>query len=212
MAFLDVQFPRDIAAGSTGGPGRRTDVVSVGSGYEERNSRWADSRRTYQVGLGLRSAADLAAVLALFEEARGRLHSFRFRDWSDYRSAPPGAPIGAADQWLGDGDGARTEFQLRLRYGAVNAYWRDVTKPAPGTVQVSLDGVPQGGGWSVDHVTGLVTFAAAPAAGVSVAAGFEFDVPVRFDADRLDVDLGFFQDGGAGSGSLPDIALVEVAE
>lgn len=211
MAFLDLVFPLDVGAGSVSGVGRRTNVVTVGAGWEERDSRWADSRRTFQVGLGLRNAADLAEVVALFEEARGRAHSFRFRDWSDYRSAAPGDPITATDQRLGTGDGSETQFQLRKKYGALNPYWRDVTKPEAGTVLLSLDDVAQGSGWTVDNATGVVTFSSPPASGVVVKAGFQFHVPVRFEADRLDIDLGYFAPG-QGSGSAPDIGLLEVRE
>jgi len=184
----------------------------VGAGWEERNQRWADSRRTYQAGLGLRSAADLSAVVALFEEARGRANSFRFRDWADYSSAAPGVAPSATDQRIGTGDGAAAAFQLRKGYGALNTYWRTITKPEPGTVLVSLQGVAQGAGWTVDHATGVVTFDTPPAEGVPVRAGFLFHVPVRFASDTLEVDLRCFDPSGDGSGSAPDVALVEVLE
>jgi Conserved hypothetical protein 2217 (DUF2460) len=57
------------------------------SGAEERNSRWADSKRSYNAGYGIKSVDDLHAVIAFFEERRGRLHGFRWKDWSDYKSA-----------------------------------------------------------------------------------------------------------------------------
>ena len=90
-AFHEVTFPLDIALGASGGPERRTDVVLLGSGAEERNARWAHSRRRYDAGYGVKSLAGLQAVVAFFEERRGRLHGFRFRDRLDHASAQPGA-------------------------------------------------------------------------------------------------------------------------
>ena len=92
MAFHEVRFPEAIGRGARGGPERRTQVVELASGDEERNASWANSRRRYDVSYGIRRADDLAAVVAFFEARNGRLHGFRFRDWSDYRSGPPRAP------------------------------------------------------------------------------------------------------------------------
>lgn len=214
MAFLDVSFPRQVAAGVTGGPERRVDIVALSSGEEERNARWVHSRRSWDAGVGVRTVDDLAEVVALFEQAGGPLHSFRFRDWSDFTSASvPSVPITAQDQRIGTGDGARTEFQLVKRYGGMAPYDRPVTKPIPGSVVVSVNGAAVASGWSVDHLTGLVAFLSPPAAGAAIRAGFAFDVPVRFDTQRLAVQMAFFaEDEGRGVGSIPDIPLIEVRE
>lgn len=214
MAFLDLTFPRDIAAGVTGGPERRVDIVSLSSGEEERNARWKDSRRSWDAGLGLRSVDDLAAVVAMFEEAGGQLHSFRFRDWTDFSSAATTnqAP-GSTDQGIGTGDGVETDFQLVKSYGVLTPYLRQITKPLSGTVLVALDATSQGVGWSVDNLTGIVSFVTPPGVGVAVSAGFQFDVPVRFDTPRLAVDLAYFSESdGVGQGVVPDVPLVEVKE
>lgn len=214
MAFMDLTFPRDIAAGVTGGPERRVDVVALSSGDEERNARWKHSRRSFDAAMGVKDIDDLAAVVALFEEAGGRLHSFRFRDWSDFSTAPASVqnPTGS-DQVIGTGDGVETEFQLAKKYGTLTPYTRTISKPVPATVKMALDGVAQATGWSVDNLSGVVTFTAAPPLGVEVSAGFLFDVPVRFDTDRLLVDMAFFNEAdGVGVGSLPEIPLIEVRE
>lgn len=185
-AFREVRFPTEIAKGARGGPRRRTRVVTLASGHEERNAAWANSRRYYDVSYGLRFGADLDRVVAFFEAMNGRLTGFRFKDWSDYRSGAPLASVSATDQLLGQGNGSAVAFQLRKGYTAgADTWWRDVAKPVAGTVVVALDGVVQAGGWSVDATTGVVTFDAAPGVGVDVTAGFEFDVPVRFDSDEL---------------------------
>ncbi|KRA55777.1 DUF2460 domain-containing protein [Devosia sp. Root635] len=204
MAFHPVRFPLDVALGARGGPERRTDVVTLASGREQRNGRWQHSRRRYNAGYGVKSRADMQAVLAFFEERRGRLHGFLWRDGLDFSSG--GAVPDALDQVIGAGDGSRTAFQLSKRYGAAfDPYLRPITRPVSGSVKVAVAGVELGSGWAVDVTTGVVTFAAAPDDGAEVTAGFLFDVPVRFDTDRLDVELTSFDGAEA-----PAIPLVEI--
>ena len=206
MAFHNVRFPTDISRGARGGPQRSTQVVTLASGDEERNAAWADSRRVYDVAYGVRRADDLAAVVAFFEARNGRLHSFRFKDWADYKSCLPSSTPAATDQAIGTGDGVTTAFQLRKAYSSGDqTWWRQVTKPRPGTVLVALGGVPLASGWSVAGTTGIVSFDTAPANGVAVSAGFEFDVPVRFDTDQLDVTLDIER-----LGSITSIPVIEV--
>ncbi|MCD7059498.1 DUF2460 domain-containing protein [Pelagibacterium xiamenense] len=207
MAFHDVRFPLDIALGAQGGPQRLTDVVTLASGREERNARWAHARRRYNAGYGIKSRADMLVVLDFFEERRGRFHSFRWRDALDFSSAADGGAPSMGDQVLGTGDGTTTAFQLRKRYGAgFDPYWRTITKPVSGSVSVAVNGVALGmEGFAVDTATGIVTLDPAPPAGAQVTAGFTFDVPVRFDTDRLDIELADF-DGAI----APNIPLVEV--
>jgi uncharacterized protein (TIGR02217 family) len=204
MAFHPVRFPLDVALGARGGPERRTDVVTLASGREQRNGRWQHSRRLYNAGYGVKSRADMALVLAFFEERRGRLHGFLWRDGLDYSSG--GAVPTPLDQAIGTGDGSRTGFHLIKRYGAsFDPYLRPITRPVSGSVRVAVAGVELLSGWSVDAATGLVGFATPPANGAAVTAGFLFDVPVRFDTDRLDVELSSFDGAEA-----PSIPLVEI--
>ncbi len=206
MAFHEVRFPDNISRGARGGPERRTQIVEMASGDEERNGSWADSRRRYDASYGIRKADDLAAVTAFFEARRGRLYGFRWKDWADYKSGLPSASLSATDQTVGTGTGAATTFQLFKRYASGAQSWtRTITKPVAGTVAMALNGVTQITGWTVNTTTGVVTFAAAPALGVAITAGFEFDVPVRFDTDTLDVTLDFER-----LGSITSIPLIEV--
>ena len=206
IPFHEVRFPTAIAFGATGGPERKTDIVSLASGYEERNSRWANSRRSYNAGYGVRSLDDLHAVVAFFEERRGRLYGFRWRDRVDFQSsAPSGAPA-ATYQTIGSGDGHTTTFQLAKTYGGDDAPWtRAIAKPVAGSLLIAVNGTAMGDGWSIDTTTGQVTFAAAPANEAVVTAAFQFDVPVRFDADKLDINLTNFA-----AGDIPSIPLVEI--
>ena len=206
MAFHEVRFPDNISRGARGGPERRTQIVELASGAEERNASWANSRRRYDVAYGIRRADDLAAVVAFFEARNGRLHGFRYKDWADYKSCLPSQTPGPTNQPIGTGNGAATLFQLTKRYTSGAQSWtRAITKPVAGTVTIALNGAPQFSGWSVSTTTGLVTFTTAPAAGIAITAGFEFDVPVRFDTNALDVTLDLER-----LGSITSIPLVEI--
>lgn len=207
--FHDVRFPVDVARGARGGPGRRTDIVTLASGREHRNARWSQSRRTYDAGYGVKTLDTLHAILVFFEERRGRLYGFRWKDRLDFTSGLPSAAVTPLDQAIGTGDGSNRLFQLVKTYGASFApYTRAITKPVSGTVRVAVAGIEKiSPGFTCDYSTGLVTFAAgqAPAAGAPVTAGFQFDVPVRFDTDDLEVDLSAFA-----AGEIPKIPLVEI--
>lgn len=207
MAFDEIRFPLDISRGSSGGPERRTEIVTTASGHEQRNTRWADSKRRYNAGFGLKSLNDIHVVVAFFEERRGRLHAFRWKDHVDFKSCAPMNAITAMDQVLGIGDGVTDTFQLVKRYGSgLRDHVRMIAKPVAGSVVVAVDGVPTVN-FTLDAATGLVTFLASsiPGAGAEVTAGFAFDVPVRFDTDQLSINLQNFA-----AGDIPEIPVVEV--
>lgn len=208
MQFHEVRFPTALSFGSIGGPERRTDVVTLASGFEERNTPWAHSRRRYDAGIGLRSMDDIDALIAFFEARRGQMFGFRWKDWSDFKSCKPSLSVSTTDQVIGTGDGVQAEFGLSKVYSSGDAsYAREITKPVDGSVRIALDGVEQvaGDDFVVDPATGVVTIFAEPLAGVSVTAGFEFDVPVRFDTDRIHTSAATFQ-----AGEVPDVPVVEV--
>lgn len=209
-AFHEILFPLDIALKSAGGPQRRTDVVALGSGAEERNARWAHSRRRYDAGYGVKSYQSLSQAIAFFEERRGRLYGFRWRDRLDHSSAAPDVAVATTDQVIGTGDGTTATFPLIKTYGALySPYQRPIAKPVPGSVRIAVAGaeVAEGTAFGVDSTTGVVSFLAGhiPAIGAAVTAGFLFDVPVRFDTDYLEVDLSAFA-----AGAIPKIPLVEI--
>ncbi len=208
MGFHDVRFPANLSFGSSGGPERRTEIVTLANGYEERNTPWAASRHRYDAGLGLRSLEDIETLIAFFEARQGQLYGFRWKDWSDYKSSPANEAPGFDDQLLGSGDGATTVFGLKKTYRSGAAeYVRDIRKPVLGTVRVGIQGTAQleGVQFTVDTVTGEITFAEPPDEGVQITAGFEFDVPVRFDTDRILTSVASFQ-----AGDVPAVPVVEV--
>lgn len=206
MSFHETRFPTAIALGSRGGPRRKTVIATSGSGYEHRNSQWADSKREYNAGYGIKDIDDLHKVIEFFEERRGRLHGFRWKDKADWKSCAPKGKPAFDDQTIGTGDGSTTTFQLKKVYGSnLNTYSRDIKKPVLGTVKIGVNGTEQTSGWTVDTTTGIITFSVAPTNTHQVTAGFEFDVPVRFDTDFLDIDYSHFE-----AGAIPDIPIVEV--
>lgn len=208
MAFHEQRFPLRLSLTTSGGPGRQTEIVSLSNGREARNRRWRFSRRRYDVGTAVRSVSDLYAVLEFFEARGGQLHGFRFRDPVDCSSARPGEAVTVLDQFLGTGDGEAVRFRLVKAYGDGAAIERrPVVKPVAGSVRIAVDGVEVTEGFSVDVTTGIVTFGAGhvPDAGTEIRAGFDYDVPVRFDTDRIEIDLEAFR-----AGRIPSIPLIEV--
>ena len=204
--FHEVQFPTAIGFGSMGGPQFSTAIVEFASGYEQRNVNWSEARARYNLGSGVKTEDDLAAIAAFFRARRGRAYGFRFKDFADFKSCTPSETVTALDQIIGTGDGATTEFPLLKTYeSGGESTERTIAKPVDGTVVIALDGVEATGGWSVDTTTGVVTFDDPPADGVAITAGYEFDVPVRFADDALSVSVETF-----GAGATLDIPVLEI--
>ncbi|WP_281982965.1 DUF2460 domain-containing protein [Thalassorhabdomicrobium marinisediminis] len=208
MNFHEVRFPTDVSFGALGGPERRTEIVTLANGHEERNTPWAYSRRRYDAGMGLRSLDDLEVLIAFFEARRGQMYGFRWKDWADYRSVKPSREISGGDQLIGMGDEVQTVFQIVKNYTSGGAaYARPIEKLVAGTVEVQVSGDPlaEGVDYEVDLNTGLVTFYHPPDIQAEITAGYEFDVPVRFDMDTLMTSVATYQ-----AGEVPHVPLVEV--
>jgi uncharacterized protein (TIGR02217 family) len=204
-AFHEVSLPLPFALGASGGPERRVDIVTLGSGREARNTPWAHGRRRYDIGGAVRTLDELHALTAFFEARRGKLHGFRFRDPFDFKSCAPSAAIAPTDQALGEGDGETTAFQLVKAYGD---YARPIVKPVADSARIAVDGDELAEGlFTVDLATGVVTLDDAPAEGAAITAGFLFDTPVRFDIDRLDLSLDGFGAGRALAAPLVEILV-----
>ena len=208
MAFHEIRFPANLSFGSVGGPERRTEIVTLTNGFEERNTPWAHSRRRYDAGVGLRSLDDVETLIAFFEARSGQLHAFRWKDWSDYKSGIPSRPVAPEDQLIGTGDGVTTVFPLQKTYvSGLQSYVRPILKPVAGTVVVAVAGDPKAESleFTVNLETGEVSFMLPPDLGTRVSAGFEFDVPVRFDTDGIQTSVASFQ-----AGDVPSVPIVEI--
>ncbi len=194
--FSEARFPEDISYGSAGGPVYSTDIVSSAAGHEKRNSNWAQARAVYNVAHGVKSKAQLDALIAFFHARKGRAEGFRFKDWGDYQ---------VINQPIGTGNGTQTDFQLVKSYASGDSTTlRTITKPVEGSVSMYLDGVLTQN-VTVDSATGIVSFNSAPASGTTISADCEFDVPVRFETDQLAARLDDY-----GLYSWGDIPLVEI--
>lgn len=210
MAFHEVRFPPSLSFGALGGPERLVEIVTLANGHEERNAPWAQSRRRFDAGLGLRSLDDLHDLIAFFEARGGQLHGFRWKDWSDWKSCAPNGAPSPLDQLVGVGDERTRAFPLRKGYrsGGQTA-WRTVAKPVLGTVVVAVGGTPvqEGLAWTVNPATGVLTFVEAPDQDAEVTAGYEFDVPVRFDTPQIRVQVSTFR-----AGEVPSVPVVELRQ
>ena len=206
LPFDDVPYPLALGRDAMVTPEFSTSVAITASGFERRNSLWSDARLRFDVGPGIRSETELGVLLGFFRARRGAARGFRLRDPSDYSSnAMVGTP-GMADQLIGNGDGVTASFPLAKHYGTGDAaQLRRITRPLPGSVLVSIDGVGTTG-WTLDPL-GAITFTIPPAVGKPVRAGFLFDVPVRFAEDRLEISGAAFA-----AGEAPSVPIIEIRE
>jgi uncharacterized protein (TIGR02217 family) len=208
MGFHEVRFPANLSFGSVGGPERRTEIVTLANGFEERNSPWAHARRRYDAGVSMRSLDDVETLIAFFEARQGQLNGFRWKDWSDYKSCLASKDISFEDQVIAYGDGVTTDFQVYKTYkSGAQSYARPISRLVLGTVLVGIqnDALTETVHYTVDIDTGFISFLVAPDEGVEITAGFEFDVPVRFDTDRIQTSVASFQ-----AGDVPSVPIVEV--
>ena len=183
----------------------------LSSGHEERNTRWADSRRRYNAGTGVHSIADLHTLIDFFEERRGRLYGFRWRDRGDWKSCPPDETPAAGRP--GDRHGRQRDRRLPAREDVWRrhrdpiAHDREAGRRARCALRSTARQQTEGTDFLVDTATGIVTFQPGhvPDDGAAVTAGFEFDVPVRFDTDQLTMNLSTFE-----AGDVPNVPVVEI--
>jgi len=197
--FHDVRFPISLAFGASGGPEFTTQITQLSSGQEYRNAPRALPRRKYDAIAGVKSNKQLTELIQFFISRKGRLHSFRFLDPFDNRSCSIERTPSHLDQTLGQGDGETSEFQLVKDYDGLS---RPITKPVENTVLIAVNGqVVETSEFSINYLTGVVTFTAPPVPGATITAGYSFDTVVRFETDFLDMTL---EDFGAGQmRSLP---------
>lgn len=218
MPFLEMdRLPTFIERGARGGPKFKTTVKALFSGHEKRFADWADVRGEWDVGYGLHFLEDptngLRQVIELFYAVRGRADGFRFKDWIDFE---------IVDQQIGLGDGAMKVFQIVKLYQTLSgSYARVISKPVPGTTQVFKNGALQASpvDYSLDTTTGKITFVIAPGGAGSggngpggedvISVTTQFDIPVRFDIDQLEVSAEV-ADGQAEAGTIPSIRIVEL--
>jgi uncharacterized protein (TIGR02217 family) len=177
-SFVEERLDLGILYGTDGGPGFSTRIIASASGHEWRNIDWEEERGRWELGDRDMLRSTLEYIHKFFRARRGKAIGFRWKNWADYV---------LSNETIGTGDDATVDFQIiqTSDTGYGTPYVRNIRKPVGGTVNVYIDDVQQLSGWTVDTTTGIVTFAAAPAAGEVISVSCEFDIPVRFDIDEL---------------------------
>lgn len=203
QAYADVRFPLELGLNATVEPGFSTTIATSPGGFEYRNADWQQARLRFDVGPGLRSSADVQLLLKFFRSMRGNATAFRFQDPTDFSSSGMTGEPSHSDVVLGAGDGALRRFPLVKAYG--DGEVRRITRPRQESITVAIDGVPATE-WALAE-GGVIEFHQPPAAGARISAGYLFDVPVRFEQERLSVGR-----GAQLAGELVSIPLVEVRE
>lgn len=197
MSFHEIRFPAGITLGAKGGPEFNTNVLTMVSGKEQRNINWSNCRNKYDISANITSKSKIEELLSFFKARRGRAYGFRFKDWNDYS---------AIKENIGTGDGSKVDFQLIKTYSSGSEiYTKEIKKPADGTVKVYVDDIEMLSGWTIDIATGVITFSIAPAVDATIEGDFEFDIPVRFNHDSLDISM-----KSVNSGQIEKIELVEI--
>lgn len=169
MSFLNVEFPSCIAMGAVGTPTWFTSVSENQGGWEQRNQIWSYDKHVYDVSTAVKSVDDYRLVLAHFNEMRGRLNTFPFKDFLDFE--------------VESGEGVASYvspgvYQLEKKYGTLNPYVRKITRPYNATVSTG----------TLDSTTGLVTVAAEQTKTVTthnVGATHQFDLASAFSPNVL---------------------------
>ena len=194
MTIPAYRLPEHIEKGSGFGPMFKNVIQEAIAGNEQRFAQWTHCRGVGDISYALLNSTDLtgdfAAILHVWRAHFGSLYPFRFKDWSDYT---------VEDELFGTGDGSETEFQLVKTYDPsmilLNSagslfYVRSIVMPVVSTVAIEVDGTPKV--VTTDYTIGaggVITFTSPPANGKEITWTGEFDIPVRFDMEKLPVIL-----------------------
>lgn len=196
MSFLEIRFPDSISFNSSTILEFNTTIITSKNGKEYRNVNWNNNKMKFNIVNGIKTKTELDEVIKFFRNVKGKAYGFRFKDWTDFS---------AINQQIGIGDGETKEFQLIKTYTINgNTYTRKIKKPVISTIKVFLDGI-ETNDFSIDLTNGLITFEVAPSDTTIITANFEFDVPVRFNNDLLEVSL-----NSLSSGKINNLELIEI--
>jgi len=196
MSFLEIRFPDSISFNSSTILEFNTTIITSKNGKEYRNVNWNNNKMKFNIVNGIKTKSELNEVIKFFRNVKGKAYGFRFKDWTDFS---------ATNQQIGIGNGETKEFQLIKTYTINgNTYTRKIKKPVISTIKVFLDGV-ETNDFSIDLTNGLITFEVAPSDTTIITANFEFDVPVRFNNDLLEVSL-----NSLSSGKINNLELIEI--
>ncbi len=206
MAILNARLPANVEQGAEGGPLFKTTVLESASGDEQRIAEWDHCRGEWDVGYGISSKADLVYVMGFHRAALGRFYSWRFKDWGDFE---------VTTESFGTGDGSTTQFQLKKTYTmlqidgmtAAATYVRNIILPITTGIVIKDNGSTVNP-TDYDVLTGgIVQFDTAPTNAHALTWTGEFDVPCRFDVDKIGASMQM-----ADFGSIRGIRIVEVLD
>ena len=197
MSFLEIRFPESIAFNSSSILEFNTTIIKSKNGYEQRNINWNTNKMKFNIINGIKTKAELDEVITFFRNVRGAGYGFRFKDWTDYQ---------VENQYIGVGNGKTKEFQLIKAYRVSDniVYYRKITKPVISTVRVFINDI-ESKDFNINLTTGLITLNTVPEIDSIIKANFEFDVPVRFENDIMEITM-----NSINSGNIKDITLIEI--
>lgn len=188
--FLEERLPVDIRMGASYGDDYTVQIIETSGGAEYRRLVHGVPRRRWTINYTLLRDDLQARVLALYHRAFQSLAGFRVYDTDDHNSSASGrGAISSLDQTLTRV--AAGIYQLRKEYGngaaplSIGRPSRVIYKPVAGSLVVAKNGVAVGSGVTLDSTTGRVTISPAPLVGDTITAGFEFDIPARFNSPIL---------------------------
>lgn len=207
MSFHNVRLPEDVEKGAAGGPQFQTNVFALASGQEKRNIDWSRSRGRWNIGYGMDTKENHEAVLAFFYARRGKAYGFRFKDWTDFEV---GNNATNTPQEIAIGNNVQNRFQIVRRYtDGTYTFDRPLTRIVDDTFRVFVDGaeILENAQFELDINSGIVEIFTPPGLDISVGIICEFDVPVRFDVDAL--ELAAARDDAF---TIPNVEIVELRE
>lgn len=185
--FLEERLPVDIRMGASYGDEYAVQITQTAGGAEYRKLVHGLPRRRWTINYTLLRDDLAARVLALYHRAYQQLAGFRVYDVDDHNSSASGrGTITNLDQPL-----TRLSagiYQLRKEYGSgatplgIGRPARIIYKPVAGSLIVAKNGVSVVSGVTLNTTNGQVTISPAPLIGDTITAGFEFDIPARFNS------------------------------
>jgi uncharacterized protein (TIGR02217 family) len=198
--FYEINFPDSVAFNSVNSLYFDTNIVKSKNNTEQRSNNLDMPLLNFKLSTPLRNKKEIDEITALFRIVKGKLNGFRFRDWLDYK---------VENQIIGIGDGENCVFQIKKTYLLKNYFViRNIVKPTPNTASVFLNQVEcNNSTQSIDYARGLARFVTPPAEGDAIMVNCEFDIPVRFKSDFLNIIL-----TGRDLFEINDLELVEIKD
>jgi len=199
--------------GLAGGGGFNTDITIGKSGREVRNANWQDAQWQYNAAYAVKNRAD-AIVLRNFHLAcYGREIGFLLQAGDDYQIPDTGSTPQTISSITS------TTYQIAKRYtdSGGNIYTRTITRPSATTTDLAVydNSVlkTHTTHYTYSTTTGIITFTYTPVTPVTITLA-KFYVPVRFDIDRIDLDMFMWNESGTDTSlhNVPSIPMVEIRE